>query len=157
MNDGANSSAKSSRTGLDGLSDAIAATFDVAAAAGPCSTWTPVKPQAPEGPTGRTRRLGALSERYESGGRGPGTVSTGVGDPGGVSYGLYQLATRTGTAAAFVAAEGKRWAADFAGRTPGSAAFTAAWKAVARATRRHLPMPSTLSSSGLTIARQCTP
>lgn len=36
-----------------------------------------------------SHRLGALSERYESGGRGAGTVSTGRGDPGGVSYGLF--------------------------------------------------------------------
>ena len=29
--------------------------------------------------------LGCLSAKYETGGRGPGVVSTGVGDPGGVS------------------------------------------------------------------------
>src|ERR1043165_3621623 len=29
--------------------------------------------------------LGILSEKYEAGGRGPGTVSSGAGDPGGVS------------------------------------------------------------------------
>ena len=45
-------------------------------------------------------RLGTLSEKYEGGG--PGTVSTGDGDSGGVSYGTYQLATNTGSAAAFV-------------------------------------------------------
>lgn len=79
-----------------------------------------------------TDRLGALSEQYESGGRGPGTVSSGAGDPGGVSYGTYQLASKTGTAAAFMQAEGKPWAADFAGARPASAGFTATWKAVAR-------------------------
>lgn len=48
---------------------------------------------------GKTRhRLGSISERFESGRRGPGTVSGGQGDPGGVSYGTYQLASRTGTA-----------------------------------------------------------
>ena len=31
--------------------------------------------------------LGTLSAKYETGGRGPGTVSSGAGDPGGVSYG----------------------------------------------------------------------
>jgi len=76
-------------------------------------------------------RLGSLSERYESGGRGPGTVSTGARDPGGVSYGLYQLASKTGTAAAFIGAEGVRWSRDFLGKAPGSPAFSAAWKAVA--------------------------
>lgn len=75
-------------------------------------------------------KLGALSERYESGGRGPGTVSSGAGDPGGVSYGLYQLASKTGTAAAFLKAEGSPWSAELGG-SPGSAAFSAAWKAIA--------------------------
>lgn len=80
---------------------------------------------------GESRRLGALSERFESGGRGAGAVSTGHGDPGGVSYGIWQLSSRAGTAAAFAAAEGARWREDFAGAQPGSAAFSAAWKAIA--------------------------
>ena len=78
----------------------------------------------------QAHRLGALSEHYESGGRGPGTVSGGQGDPGGVSYGLFQLASRTGTAAAFVRAEGARWSAELTGE-PGSPAFSAAWRAIA--------------------------
>lgn len=76
-------------------------------------------------------RLGALSELFESGGRGPGAVSSGTGDPGGVSYGIWQLSSRAGTAAAFAAAEGARWHVDFAGAAPGTAAFSAAWKAIA--------------------------
>jgi hypothetical protein len=75
--------------------------------------------------------LGSLSEEYESGGRGPGTVSGGVNDPGGVSYGTYQLASKTGTCSAFVKMEGKPWAAELAASRPGSAAFSAAWKAIA--------------------------
>lgn len=82
-------------------------------------------------PREASRRLGALSELFESGGRGAGAVSTGQGDPGGVSYGIWQLSSRAGTAAAFVRAEGARWRADFGGAAPGSAAFTAAWKAIA--------------------------
>jgi hypothetical protein len=77
--------------------------------------------------------LGSLSEEFESGGRGPGTVSSGSRDPGGVSYGTYQLASRTGTCTAFIAAEGKQWATRFAGTAPGQPAFTSAWKAVAAA------------------------
>lgn len=77
------------------------------------------------------RPLGGLSEHFESGGRGAGAVSSGQGDPGGVSYGIWQLSSRTGTAAAFVAAEGARWREDFAGAPPGSPAFSAAWKAIA--------------------------
>lgn len=75
--------------------------------------------------------LGSLSERYECGGRGPGAVSTGRNDPGGVSYGLFQLASRTGTCAAFVAAEGRRWRNEFGTAAPGSDEFSAAWRAIA--------------------------
>lgn len=75
-------------------------------------------------------RLGKLSERYESGGRGPGTVSSGVNDPGGVSYGTYQLASKTGTLGDFLEAEGKPWR-DQLPATPGSSAFSAIWKAIA--------------------------
>jgi murein DD-endopeptidase MepM/ murein hydrolase activator NlpD len=53
--------------------------------------------------------LGTLSAKYETGGRGPGTVSTGAGDPGGVSYGSYQMATKMGTVARFVAQTGFQW------------------------------------------------
>ena len=80
--------------------------------------------------TSTPHQLGKLSEHYESGGRGPGAVSGGQGDPGGVSYGLYQLASKTGTAADFVKTEGAPWAKELAG-IPGSAAFSAAWKAIA--------------------------
>ena len=77
--------------------------------------------------------LGELSAKYETGGRGPGTVSTGSGDPGGVSYGSYQMATKMGTVARFVAQAGFRWAQDFAGLAPGTAPFTACWKRIAAA------------------------
>lgn len=74
---------------------------------------------------------GGLSERYETGGRGPGTVSTGQGDPGGVSYGSYQLATNRGRPQEFLANEGARWALEFAGAAPGSAGFSSTWRAIA--------------------------
>jgi hypothetical protein len=77
--------------------------------------------------------LGSLSEEFESGGRGPGTVSTGAGDAGGVSYGTYQLASKTGTCRVFVRSEGKTWAGRFASHPPGTAQFSAAWKAIAAA------------------------
>jgi murein DD-endopeptidase MepM/ murein hydrolase activator NlpD len=75
--------------------------------------------------------LGSLSAKYETGGRGPGVVSTGAGDPGGVSYGSYQMATKMGTVARFVGQPGFPWAKDFAGLTPGTAQFTAVWKKIA--------------------------
>ena len=75
--------------------------------------------------------LGTLSAKYETGGRGPGTVSTGAGDPGGVSYGSYQMATKMGTVARFVGQPGFKWARDFQGLAPGTAQFTAVWKRIA--------------------------
>lgn len=97
-------------------------------------------PDAPAPPVGGTPppaandgdyRLGQLSEQYETGGRGPGTVSSGQGDPGGVSYGTYQLATNRGRPQEFLANEGRAWAAEFAGTAPGSAAFSATWREIA--------------------------
>jgi LysM repeat protein len=81
--------------------------------------------------TSSDARIGALSEQYETGGRGPGTVSSGAGDPGGVSYGTYQLAGNRNRPQEFLAAEGRQWAAEFGGASPGSASFTATWKAIA--------------------------
>src|SRR5215213_4836698 len=75
--------------------------------------------------------LGTLSAKYETGGRGPGTVSTGAGDPGGVSYGSYQMATKMGVPARFVTQPGFPWRQDFANLTPGTAQFTAVWKRLA--------------------------
>jgi LysM repeat protein len=93
---------------------------------GPPGGGATVQPAA-----GDNAQLGALSERYETGGRGPGTVSSGAGDPGGVSYGTYQLAGNLGRPQQFLANEGRAWAAEFGGASPGSASFTATWKAIA--------------------------
>lgn len=75
--------------------------------------------------------LGKLSAKYETGGRGPGVVSTGSGDFGGVSYGSYQMATKTGTVAQFVSAADFPWRTSFQGLQAGSPAFTAKWKEIA--------------------------
>lgn len=77
--------------------------------------------------------LGILSAKYETGGRGPGTVSTGAGDPGGVSYGSYQMASKMGVVQRFVAQAGFQWAKDFQGLAAGTAPFTAVWKRIATA------------------------
>jgi hypothetical protein len=44
-------------------------------------------------------RIGELAEKYETSNRGPGYISSGEswGDPGGTSYGSYQLETKKGT------------------------------------------------------------
>ena len=75
--------------------------------------------------------LGALSAKYETGGRGPGTVSTGAGDFGGVSYGSYQMASKMGVPTKFVTQPGFPWLRDFANLVAGTAPFTACWKRIA--------------------------
>jgi len=77
--------------------------------------------------------LGSLSAKYETGGRGPGTVSTGAGDPGGVSYGSYQMASKMGVPTRFVTQSGFPWLQNFASLTAGTAQFTAVWKQIAAA------------------------
>jgi LysM repeat protein len=94
-----------------------------------------VVPTARQGPTAAAaspaRRLGSLSKAYEVSSGGPGTVSKGRGDHGGVSYGSYQLSSKFNRPAEFLAAEGKPWAARFAGHEQGSAGFSKVWKAIA--------------------------
>ena len=75
--------------------------------------------------------LGKLSAKYETGGRGPGTVSSGAGDPGGVSYGSYQMASKMGVPTRFVSQAGFRWLQDFQNLTAGTSPFTAVWKRIA--------------------------
>lgn len=98
------------------------------------ATEPPVPPQ-PQ-PTA-THVLGKLSERYETGGRGPGVVSTGAGDAGGASYGSYQMTSKPGggTVKRFVSQPDFPFADKFAGLTPGGAQFTAVWKQLAQTNR----------------------
>lgn len=102
---------------------------DKPAPAKPDKPDMPPAPPSPSAPGGRP--LGSVSEVYESGKRGPGTVSSGKGDPGGVSYGIYQLSSNAGTLTKFMAAEGKRWAPEFGDAKAGSAPFSAAWEKIA--------------------------
>jgi len=99
------------------------------------TTHTPAAPvAAAAGALGEAladEALGALSAKYETGGRGPGTVSTGIGDPGGVSYGSYQMASKMGVPQKFVKQNGFPWLTDFQNLTAGSAEFTACWKRIA--------------------------
>jgi hypothetical protein len=75
--------------------------------------------------SGELHLLGTLSEKYESGGRGSATVSSGIGDPGGVSYGTYQLASALGNADRFVRLH---YPTEFEGLKGGSPSFTDTWK-----------------------------
>ncbi|MDX5979653.1 hypothetical protein SIL78_19060, partial [Halomonas alkaliphila] len=76
--------------------------------------------------------FGRVAEKYESGGRGVSTVSTGHGDPGGVSYGKHQLASNTGTMQAFLnSKEGEAYREEFAGMQAGSDEFSEKYREVA--------------------------
>lgn len=90
-------------------------------------------PTASAAPAAVAWHLGDLSSKYETGGRGPGTVSTGRGDSGGVSYGSYQMTSQPGggTVARFLASPDFLWRARFDGLTPGTPPFSAQWRVLA--------------------------
>lgn len=77
-----------------------------------------------------TWRLGQTSERYESSGRGAGVISTGADDHGGVSYGVYQLSSNTGTLQEYL--DQSIYGIHFRGLTPATPGFNAAWRELAR-------------------------
>lgn len=61
-----------------------------------------------------------------------GTVPTGKGDPGGVSYGLYQMTSKNhetgeigGTVKQYVESDSFPWKKEFEGLEPGSEEFSA--------------------------------
>ncbi len=64
---------------------------------------------------------GQTSAHFETGGRGPGHVSTGRGDHGGVSYGSYQYATNVGGVDEYIAAS--RYGNRFHGLQAGTPGF----------------------------------
>lgn len=74
--------------------------------------------------------LGSVAEKYESGGRGVGTISSGSGDAGGVSYGKHQLATNNGSMAKFLKSSG--YDAQFAGLQPGTKEFNDKYSELAK-------------------------
>lgn len=91
------------------------------------------EPAAAPAEPAREHTLGSLSARYESNGD-PGAVSTGRGDHGGVSYGMYQFSSTQGSAQEFV--DGLRdthpeYHAVLDGLTPGTQEFSDAWRDLA--------------------------
>jgi hypothetical protein len=76
-------------------------------------------------------RIGYLSSKYESGGAGPEAISSGKNDPGGVSYGAYQLSYNKKTLQGFLASDENLWARDFVGLKPRTPAFDKKWKEIA--------------------------
>ena len=104
----------------------------------------PVRTDAISSPSGW--ELGQTSEKYESGGRGPGVINNyaNLNDPGGASYGMYQLASflpkkmpngqsrreaKKTQLTEFIAQS--RFASLFDGLTPATQAFDMVWKKVA--------------------------
>jgi LysM repeat protein len=84
-------------------------------------------------PEAANKALGALSAKYETGGRGPGTVSSGRGDAGGVSYGSYQMSGRLGVAAKFVSQPDFPFKNEFKNLVPGTEQFNDKWREIAAA------------------------
>ena len=74
--------------------------------------------------------VGSVAEKYESGGRGAGTISSGAGDFGGKSYGAHQLSSKSGTLGSFI--KQSPYAKEFDGLQQGSAEFDTKWKSLAK-------------------------
>lgn len=76
-----------------------------------------------------------MSEKYESGGRGAGTIGNNAGDIGGKSYGTYQIATNTGTMnnfLQFLAGQNRNMYLELKRHKVGSSGFDNAWKRLAK-------------------------
>ncbi|MDR6843254.1 peptidoglycan-binding domain-containing protein [Pseudoxanthomonas sacheonensis] len=74
--------------------------------------------------------LGQTSTKYETGNRGAGTISTGRGDLGGVSYGSYQLSTKMGTLQEYL--DQSPYKDQFGGLSPATPDFDAKWRELAK-------------------------
>ena len=79
-----------------------------------------------------SEELGSASRKYESGGKGVHTISSGKGDRGGVSYGKHQLSSKAGTMAEFLKSpEGSQYAGHFGKHKPGSRGFNNVYSRIA--------------------------
>lgn len=74
--------------------------------------------------------LGFATKKYESGSRGVSTISTPGKDPGGKSYGTYQLSSKAGTLRTYLNQSG--YARQFSGLTVGSREFDQKWRQLAK-------------------------
>lgn len=80
-----------------------------------------------------SNKLGFVSAKYEVGGWNPGRVSSGSGDYGGISYGIPQFSTTTGSAddfASYLKQASPEMGSYFDGKKAGTEAFSQAWKTV---------------------------
>lgn len=76
-----------------------------------------------------SKEIGDIVSKYESGKKGYGAVSVGKGDPGGASYGKYQLSSKAGTLKEFLNKSG--YSKQFAGMSAGTTQFNSKWKQLA--------------------------
>jgi hypothetical protein len=116
--------------------------------------------------SGLTNMLGKISGKYESG-NDYGRVSTGAGDAGGKSYGSHQFSSKVGSLNTFLNDSG--YAKDFKGLTPGSSAFDAKWKELAKnpafqqaqdkqiETKYYKPALEKLKTAGIDLAGRSQP
>lgn len=79
---------------------------------------------------GKQWQLGQTSKQFETGGRGAGTISTGKGDRGGVSYGSYQMSSKLGVVQDFI--KNSAYAKNFSGQSVNSTDFKNTWKDLAK-------------------------
>lgn len=135
--------------GFGGRIDKVLGTFPTYAAGGAVAhNWSVTHPDdlrlAWTWEIGK-HRLGSLSKKFEAAKRGPRAVSCGkikqkvkatgkstiVDDPGGKSYGSFQLASKRGIGGSSVTAFAtKYYPEDFAGTTPGTNEFGKKWNEV---------------------------
>ena len=78
-----------------------------------------------------------MFQKYESGKDGAGTVSSGKGDPGGVSYGTYQMTSKQGEKTGGTASKFLQWEKfphreKFEGKIPGTPYFSEEWTKIAK-------------------------
>ncbi|MCA9423369.1 MAG: hypothetical protein KC592_20285, partial [Nitrospira sp.] len=73
--------------------------------------------------------LGQTSKLFESGKSGAGTISSGKGDFGGISYGTYQLSSNQGTLQKFL--KSTKYGGMFEGLKPGTPEFNSRWREIA--------------------------
>jgi hypothetical protein len=83
----------------------------------------------------RQRDIGMLAAKYESRKlEGPGTISSGRNDSGGVSYGSFQMSSNKRVVHGFIASpEASAWSAQFMGKMPVTKPFDDQWRAIAAA------------------------
>ncbi len=79
-------------------------------------------------------KIGELAGKYETSGKGPGFISEGSkwGDPGGDSYGSYQIETNKGTMKDYLTRTKDAFTASLRGLKINSAEFKAQWRLLAK-------------------------